>query len=148
MKIIIPAFQNGELIPQKHTCDGENISPEIRIKEGPEGARSFVLIMDDPDSPTGTWLHWAVWNIGGNTERIEENKLPPGVVEGKNTFGSMKYGGPCPGSGEHRYFFRLYALDAMLYLQEGVSREELEESMEGHILEQAEYMGIYRRGGR
>lgn len=145
MVILTPAFKNGENIPSKYTCDGDNVNPRLEISDVPAEAKSLILIMDDPDSPSGTWLHWSVWNIDPKTTEIPENSVPQGAVEGMTGFGETGYGGPCPHSGEHRYFFRLYALDSKLDLPAGASRPELERAMDGHILAGAELMGLYRR---
>jgi len=148
MTISTPAFKNGENIPAKYTCDGDNINPLLEISGVPAGAKSLVLIMDDPDSPSGTWLHWLVWNIDPATTEIPENSVPAGAVQGATSFGDIGYGGPCPHSGEHRYFFRLYALDFGLDLPAGTERPDLERAIAGHILAQAELMGTYRRQNR
>ena len=131
---------NGK-IPEKYTCDGEEVNPPIYIEGIPVDAESLVLIMDDPDAPVGTFDHWIVWNIEpGN---IEENSVPG--VQGKNSFGKTAYGGPCPPSGEHRYFFKLYALDTKLDLPEGSDKEAVEKAMEGHVVEMGELIGLYSR---
>lgn len=144
MKITSPAFQNNQRIPAQYTCDGENVNPPLTITDVPTGAKSLVLIMDDPDSPTGTWDHWIVFNIPVATTEILEGQEPAGV-QGKTSFGEVGYGGPCPGSGEHRYFFKFYALDRQLDLQEGASKKEVEQAMEGHIVEQEKLVGKYER---
>ncbi len=141
MKISSEAFGSGERIPEKYTCDGQDISPPLRIDGLPDGTESVALIVDDPDAPMGTWTHWVVWGMEGGD--IEEDSVPG--KQGLNDFKKTDYGGPCPPSGEHRYFFRAYALDMGLDLDEGASREEVEEAMEGHILEEAELMGVYSR---
>jgi len=145
MTISTPAFKNGENIPSKYTCDGENVSPLLKISGVPTEAKSLVLIMDDPDSPSGTWLHWSVWNISPKTTEIPENSAPTGAIEGTTSFGKVGYGGPCPRSGEHRYFFRLYALDCELNLSAGAERSQLEHAMAGHVLTETELMGRFRR---
>ena len=144
MKIASPAFQNSQTIPAKYTCDGEDTSPPLQLSDVPVGAKSLVLIMDDPDSPTGTWDHWVAFNIPFATTEFLEGSKSPGL-SGKNTFETLGYGGPCPGSGEHRYFFKLYALDTQLDLKEGANKTEIEQAMKGHIIEQAEFMGRYSR---
>ncbi|MFZ5365041.1 MAG: YbhB/YbcL family Raf kinase inhibitor-like protein [Patescibacteria group bacterium] len=143
MQIQSPSFSQDRPIPSKFTCDGENINPELLIADVPENALSLALIFDDPDSPSGTWTHWTVWNIDPKISSIAENSIPG--IEGVTSFGDVKYGGPCPGSGEHRYVFKLYALDAKLELESGADVNALLKSMEGHILEQAEVMGVYAR---
>jgi Raf kinase inhibitor-like YbhB/YbcL family protein len=139
------AFEPGGLIPSKYTCDAENISPPLSILGIPKKAESLVLIVDDPDAPAGTWNHWLVWNITPSVESIMENGIPEGGVQGKNDFGNDEYGGPCPPSGTHRYFFRLYALDEKLNLESSSSREQLDFAMEGHILKETSLMGKYSR---
>lgn len=145
MLLTSPAFRHHQPIPPRFTCDGENIVPELDIDEIPVEARSLVIIIDDPDSPMRTWLHWSVWNIDPTTKAIHEGHLPSGAREGMTSFGSVGYGGPCPGQGEHRYFFRLYALDNVLNLQSGANRHGLESTMRGHEIDQTELMGTYKR---
>lgn len=143
MNLSSPAFQNNGKIPVKYTCDGENINPPLIISDIPNKTKSLVLIVDDPDAPMGTWLHWTVFNIDPKTKEISENSIPSGALEGITDFGSIGYGGPCPPSGTHRYFFKLYALDIKLDLSSGVSKEEIEKAIEGHILDKAELIGLY-----
>ena len=145
MKISSPSFNNNENIPAKFTCDGENINPALNISDLPDTTQSLVLIVDDPDSPSGTWIHWAVFNIDPTATQIAENSVPAGGTEIITTFGESGYGGPCPGSGKHRYFFKIYALDTKLELDEKISAEDLGAAMEGHILEYAELVGNYER---
>jgi Raf kinase inhibitor-like YbhB/YbcL family protein len=145
MKISSPAFENNSKIPSKFTCDGENANPPLKIEDVPSGTKSLVLIVDDPDAPGGTFLHWLVWNIPPQTTLIEENSLPQGAVQGGNDFGKENYGGPCPPSGTHRYFFKLYALDKNLNLPKGSSLKEVEKEMEVHILDQAQLIGLYQK---
>lgn len=150
MKLESPTFEHEGSIPSTYTCDGENINPPLKISDVPLEAKSLVLIMDDPDvpkslRPDGMWDHWLIWNIPPETKEIAEGEEPSGVI-GKNTGGKFGYQGPCPPDREHRYFFKLYALDAMLDLPaETTSKADLEKVMEGHILEQAELMGRYNR---
>jgi len=144
MNLTSAAFASNELIPSKYTCDGQDISPPLAISDIPEGAKSLVLIMDDPDAPIGIWNHWIVFNIPILTLAIAEGQNPQGVL-GKSSGGKNAYEGPCPPDKEHRYFFKLYALDKMLNLPEGSTKAEVEKAMEGHILEQAELMGRYER---
>lgn len=145
MNLISPAFSHNSSMPAKYTCDGENISPALEFGEVSEETRSLVLIMDDPDAPGGSWLHWTLWNISPATLMIEDGAVPEGAVEGTTSFGKTGYGGPCPPSGEHRYVFHAYALDGELSLGAGANREELESAMAGHIIAQAELIGLYRR---
>lgn len=136
------AFENGGSIPAKYTCDGDDVNPPLKIEGVPEGAQSLVLIVDDPDAPMGTWDHWIVWNISPTGE-IEENIVPG--VEGLNDFNKHSYGGPCPPSGTHRYFFKVYALDVKLDLSSDSSKKDVEKAMEGHILGKGEIVGRYKR---
>ena len=145
MQLTSPAFQNGGKIPSKYACDGENVNPRLDIVSVPDGAKSLVLIVDDPDSPSGNWLHWSVWNIDPKIKFIEEGKMPTGASEGVTDFRSVGYGGPCPGQGAHRYQFTIYALDNVLDLPTGAKRDELEAAMAGYIIEQAKLVGIYKR---
>jgi Raf kinase inhibitor-like YbhB/YbcL family protein len=138
-----PDFQRGMLIPGKYGFHQQNISPELRVANAPGNTRSLVLIVDDPDAPAGLWTHWLVWNLPPNTTSIPEGKLPSGVVQGKNSFGNVRYDGPAPPSGTHRYFFHIYALDTTLSLPEGSNRAALEEAMKGHIVGSGETFGVY-----
>lgn len=147
MKLTSPAFKNNEKIQSKYTCDGENINPPLTISNVPQGAKSLVLIMDDPDAvkPAGkVWDHWIVWNIPPDTKEIAAGQEPLGV-HGKGTSGNLKYKGPCPPDAEHRYYFKLFALDAQLELSEGATKEEVEKAMERHIIAKSELMGRYER---
>ena len=143
------AFVEGEPIPNKYTCDGEDISPPLQWRDPPGGTRSFALIADDPDAPVGTWVHWVLFNIPATTTALVEDAspgaLPAGSSEGVNDFGDLDYGGPCPPSGTHRYYFRLYALDTALGLAAGATRYQVDLAMSGRILAQAELMGTYAR---
>lgn len=144
------AFNDGESIPKKYTCDGEDISPQLSWDNVPEGTQSFALISDDPDAPMGTWVHWVIYNIPADKSELQENfptdaELSDGTLNGKNSWPRLGYGGPCPPSGTHRYYFKLYALDTRLDLESGATKEQLLSAMEGHILDQAEYMGTYSR---
>ena len=143
MKITSPEFENDGFIPSKFTCDGEDVSPALAIEEVPSEAKSLALVVDDPDAPVGTWVHWVVYNMPV-VSRIDEGAVPGS--QGSNDFGKRDYGGPCPPSGAHRYFFKLYALDTDLDLAEGVDKHTLENAMEGHILDKAELVGLYERG--
>ncbi|MBI4272891.1 YbhB/YbcL family Raf kinase inhibitor-like protein [Candidatus Uhrbacteria bacterium] len=149
MKISSTAFAHNASIPAKYTCDGSDINPPLQFSDIPPEAKSLVLLMDDPDVPKsvrtdGMWDHWIVWNIPPTTTLIAEGKAPAGTI-GKSSFGEQSYGGPCPPDREHRYFFKLYALDTMLDLPAGSSKTEVEKVMEGHILVQAILMGRYNR---
>ena len=155
MKLTSSEFENNALIPSKYTCDGEQDSPRLKIEDVPEGTKSLVLIMDDPDIPQevkqargiNVFDHWVLFNIDPNTKEIDTNQVPG--VQGSNSAGENKYIGPCPPKQYqptmHRYFFKLYALDIQLDLQEGSTKTEVEKAMEGHILEQTELIGKYER---
>jgi len=142
LRITSPAFENKGSIPSKYTCDGRNVNPPLRIEDMPKETQSLVLIVDDPDAPAGTFDHWIVWNIPP-TERIEENSVPG--TEGLNDLRKHSYGGPCPPSGTHRYFFKVYALDTKLSLNPNSRKRDLEKAMTGHILAKGELIGLYRR---
>lgn len=144
MKLTSSDFEHMEKIPTKFTGDGQDINPNLEISEIPENAQSLVLIIDDPDAPMGTWVHWLVWDISPKTNLISENSAPENSMQGKNSWGRNDYGGPMPPSGSHRYFFKLYALDIKLDLSEGTSAEELKRAMQEHILNKAELVGLYR----
>jgi len=145
LKIRSPAFEHNGFIPSKYTCDGQDVSPQLNIEGIPSEAKSLVLIVDDPDAPMGTWVHWVVWNIPvtSRTSRIEEASVPG--VEGINDFGKHSYGGPCPPSGTHRYFFKVYALDTMLELDPSSKKADVERAMQGHVLAKEELIGLYKR---
>ena len=136
------AFINNGPIPTRYTCDGEDVNPPLSIQGIPQGTQSLALTVDDPDAPIGTWDHWIVWNISPSDE-IEENAVPG--AEGINDFRKHSYGGPCPPSGTHRYFFRVYALDTKLNLSLNSRKKDLEKAMQGHILAKGETVGHYSR---
>ncbi len=144
MELKSSAFENGGRIPALYTCDGDDISPPLQITGVPQEAESLALVMDDPDAPEGTFDHWIVWNIPADTTAVPEGKEPKGVV-GRNGFGNLGYGGPCPPRGTHSYRFKLYALDAALDLTPGSSKKRLEKAMRGHILAEALLEGRYSR---
>jgi Raf kinase inhibitor-like YbhB/YbcL family protein len=149
-EILSSEFASEEPIPVQFTCDGENISPPLRWSDPPEGTQSFALINDDPDAPGRTWVHWVLYNIPAEARELPEaipaeDELADGSLHGINDFGRLDYGGPCPPGGTHRYFFKLYALDVMLEFEPGVDKAGLLESMEGHVLAEAEWMGTYSR---
>ncbi len=139
------AFAEGKAIPSRYTCEGRNISPPLSFVTVPAGTRSLALIVDDPDAPAGTWVHWVVWNIPPDAHRVAEGGLPPGAREGVNDFRRNSYGGPCPPSGTHRYYFRVYALDTTLDLSPSSNRAALEKAINGHVLASGQLMGTYRR---
>jgi Raf kinase inhibitor-like YbhB/YbcL family protein len=145
LMISSPAFENNGLIPEEYTCEGRNVNPRLVIGNIPPGTKSFALIVDDPDAPMGTWVHWVVWNIPPETREIRENSLPAGANQGLNDFRKHEYGGPCPPSGTHRYFFKLYALDALLDLPHNTTKTGLEKAMTGHVIEHSGVVGLYKR---
>ena len=144
------AFGPGEPIPRQYTCDGEDMSPLLQWGEPPEGTQSFALIADDPDAPVGTWVHWVLYDLPAEARGLPEAvppdaELPDGSRQGKNSWRRLGYGGPCPPGGTHRYFFKLYALDSTLGLSAGANKERVLKAMEGHVLAEAELMGVYTR---
>ena len=145
------AFKEGEIIPRKYTCQGQDISPQLRWKDIPEGSKSFTLIMDDPDAPGGIFTHWVIFNLPTNSQYLQEAilstiQLPSRAVQGRNDFGKVGYGGPCPPPGKpHHYRFNLYALDMFLDLGTGSSRNQVLNAATGHILAQCRLTGIYQR---
>jgi len=144
MTISSLAFKDKGAIPQKYSCEGDNISPPLTIGGIPRGAKSLVLILDDPDSAYGNFLHWIVWNINPQkVTKITSNQLPQGAVTGVNDFGRRRYDGPCPQKGKHRYYFTVYALDTKLDLDIYASRSDLQTIIKGHVLDQASLMGTY-----
>lgn len=143
MKLTSPAFKDGSNMPSKFTCEGEDINPELLIENIPDKTKSLALIVDDPDAPMKTWIHWVVYDMPP-VNRIAENSIPG--KQGINDFRRKNWGGPCPPSGTHRYYFKIYALDKMLLLDEGVNKATLEKAMEGHTLAKAELVGLYKRG--
>lgn len=146
MKITSEEFENYEYIPPEYTCDGDNVNPPLEIHDVPSNTESLALIMDDPDAPSGTFIHWLVWNIPSETKELNSNDSSPlNAVCGTTSSKIIGYVGPCPPSGEHRYFFKLYALDIMLFLSEGADRNDLEKAMQGHIINKAELVGLYCR---
>ncbi len=152
MELRSSAFTAGGNIPSRHTCDGEDLSPPLSWDVPPANARSFALICDDPDAPGGDWVHWVPYNLPEAARSLEQGTpargdLPNGARQGRNDFGRLGYGGPCPPRGPAlRYFFRLYALDVVLTLAAGATKKQLLSAMQGHILAQAELMGRYQRG--
>jgi len=150
MTLTSPAFKEGGKIPSKYTCEGENVSPELNISGVPHNAKTLVLIMDDPDVPEfirkeKMYDHWVVFNIPPSTTRIPENSQPHGTP-GKNTAGGLNYVGPCPPDREHRYFFKLFALDCdLVSLPKGASKKDVEQAMQGHIIAKAQLLGLYEK---
>jgi Raf kinase inhibitor-like YbhB/YbcL family protein len=151
MTISSPSFSNGGDIAKKFTCDGDDVSPQLAWTEPPAGTKTFALLSDDPDAPVGNWNHWAIWNLPANLRGLPEGvpknaRLPDGSEQGMNDFHKPGYDGPCPPAGKpHRYYFKLFALDAKLTLKSEGGKAELEAAMKGHILAQAEWMGRYKR---
>lgn len=148
--ITSPVFKEGEMIPRKYTCDGQNISPRLKWESTPAQAKSLALVVDDPDAPMGTWVHWVIFNIPASSLEFPENvptkdSFPDGAIQGKNDSKTIGYDGPCPPGGTHRYYFKLYALDTTLKLSPGITKPELLKAMEGHIVAQAQLMGRYSR---
>ncbi|MBV6441117.1 MAG: YbhB/YbcL family Raf kinase inhibitor-like protein [Haliscomenobacteraceae bacterium CHB4] len=142
LSVTSTAFAEGEYIPAKYTCDGININPPLDVEGIPSETQSLALIVDDPDAPMGTWVHWVVWNIPVS-KHIAENHIPG--EEGMNDFHQLHYGGPCPPGGTHRYFFKIYALDTTLKLPSGTNKTQLENAMHGHIVGYGALMGLYSR---
>jgi Raf kinase inhibitor-like YbhB/YbcL family protein len=144
-RISSPAFENNGAIPSRYTCDNIDVNPPLLIENVPSTAKSLVLIVDDPDAPGRTWVHWAVWNIDPGVSEIKENSVPKGGMEGINDFRKHAYGGPCPPSGTHRYFFKLYALDRTLDIASHSEKTHVEKAMNGHVVARTQIMGKYRR---
>jgi len=145
-----PAFENKGKIPSKFTCKGEDVSPPLEWKDAPTGVVSYALIMDDPDAPVGTWIHWVIFNIPGLATSLGEGIEPgqdvlDGAIQGKSSWGRNQYNGPCPPAGEHRYFFKLYALDIELNLKGNASKADVIQAIQGHTLGMAELMGVFSR---
>lgn len=145
MAVTSPAFANNGEIPAKYGCSGSNISPPLAIAGVPPGTKALALVVEDPDAPRGLFTHWVVWNIPPSSATVNEGQPPAAGVEGKNSYGNAGYGTPCPPSGEHRYFFNVYALDGVLNLPPSTGRQQLEAAMKGHIVAQAQLVGRYRK---
>jgi Raf kinase inhibitor-like YbhB/YbcL family protein len=150
IKITSSAFSEGDMIPKRYTCDSEDVSPDLAWSGIPQGTKSIALICDDPDAPMGTWVHWVLFNLPAESTELpaaipSDKTLSNGAVHGKNDFGRLGYGGPCPPGGTHRYYFKLYALDTQLNLASGITKNQLLDAMEGHILAQGQLMGKYKR---
>jgi Raf kinase inhibitor-like YbhB/YbcL family protein len=146
LKVTSSAFPDGGKIPKKYTCDNSNVSPPLRIENLPKAVKSLALIVDDPDAPGRTWTHWLLWNIDPKVTEIRENSVPQNAIQGTSDFGSARYGGPCPPSGVHRYYFQAYALDAALSLPSSAKKTAVEKAMAGHIIAKGSLMGTYSRG--
>lgn len=152
IQVASPAFGDGEMIPKQYTCDGADVSPPLQFSEVPAEAKSLVLICDDPDAPVGTWTHWVLFNLPPDAKSVAEKvpasaTLATGALHGQNSWGSRKigYGGPCPPSGTHRYYFKVYALNIKLDLPSGTTKKHLLKAMKGHVIGQGELMGTYKR---
>lgn len=146
MKITSPVFEHEQRIPAKYSCDGENVNPPLVFEDIPETAKSLVLIVDDPDAPGKTWVHWVLFNMSPNIAFINENSKPGNAAVGLNDFGKNEYGGPCPPSGTHRYFFKLYALSKKLDdMPEFTDKEMLTEAMNTHVIDSSELIGTYSK---
>ncbi len=142
LNVTSSAFGDKKFIPSRYSCDGENINPPLNIGNIPEKTRSLAMVIDDPDAPLRTWVHWVIWNIPPSG-KIQERSAPG--IQGLNDFGENHYGGPCPPSGTHRYFFKVYALDAVLELDPSARKEDLEKAMSEHIIAFGELTGLYKR---
>jgi len=152
MELRSAAFQPGQPIPARYTCDGQDMSPPLAWAAAPASTQSLALIADDPDAPVGTWVHWVVWNIPANARTLEENipktaSPPSGARQGTTDFGRVGYGGPCPPTGTHRYRFTLYALPQKLDIPPGTDKKNLQAAMEGAILDQYTLVGLYKKTG-
>lgn len=150
IKIESRDFKEGESIPSKYTCEGLNVSPQLSWTCETEGVKTYVLIVEDPDAPGGIFTHWIVYNIPSRVNSLMENStpaknVPDEILMGVNDFGRIGYGGPCPPSGSHRYFFRIYGLDTAVHLDSGATKREVTKKMEGHIIARGELMGTYRK---
>ena len=150
MKLFCPSFAHNQMMPSRFTCDGQDISPPLNWENVPPETKSFALIMDDPDAPLGTWVHWIIFNIPASKNHLEEkikkeSNLSGGVKQGRNSWKQIGYGGPCPPSGTHRYFFKFFALDKELDLEAGITKKNLLDAMQGHILDSQEMIGLYQR---
>jgi len=142
LKLISTVFSHNGHIPPQYTCEGKNINPPLKVENVPDGTKTLALIVEDPDAPKGVFDHWIMWNISPNEAIAEGSNVG---ISGTNSFGKLGYGGPCPPSGEHRYFFRVFALDDELNILAGSTKEELLDAMKGHILASAELMGVYQK---
>ena len=142
-----PSFIHNASIPKQYTCNGENISPALKWSGAPAGTQSYVLIVDDPDAPMGTWVHWLLFNVPATLNHLDEaTQTPASAISGKNSWDQQGYGGPCPPSGTHRYFFKLYALDSKLTVNSSVNKQDILNAMQNHILDSSELIGLYKQG--
>jgi Raf kinase inhibitor-like YbhB/YbcL family protein len=145
MKLNTTAFTEGGPIPKKYARDGSNVNPPLHLEDIPDRAKSLALIVDDPDAPSGTFNHWLLYNLDPKTRDIKENSVPVIATQGRNDYGETEYGGPQPPSGEHRYFFKAFALDTVLDVPRGAKRPDLEKAMQGHVLDEATLMGRFAK---
>lgn len=145
MQLTSPVFKNNGFIPSKYTCDGENISPPLSVAGIPSKTKSLALIVDDPDSPSGTWTHWLIWNINANITEIPENFFSSDSIEGTTSWGKPGYSGPCPHSGTHRYFFKIFALDSKLNIPSSSLVSDFLEASQNHIIDQDQIIGRYSK---
>lgn len=146
MQLLSPDFNDGMFIPRKFTCEGENVSPNFLINgKAPEGATCYALVMEDADAPMGTFVHWILWNMPFTTTEFSSLDLPPSVMEGTNSAEKVGYIGPCPPSGTHRYFFKLYALNTSLDLESGATVEDFSQAINSHIVAETELVGLYSK---
>ena len=145
MKLTSPAFENNQMIPEQYTCDGNNVNPPLTISDTPANAQSLVLIVSDLDAPAGIFQHWIVYNIAPETTFIGRDSVPEGAIQIKNDFGYLNYGPPCPGTGTHRYFFKIFALDQKLDLPADSKLRDLAGKINGHTLDSGELIGLYKR---
>ena len=145
LKISSPAFENDGEIPKKHTCNGANVNPPLKIENVPSNTKSLAFVFDDIDVPRGTYVHWILWNIDPRLREIKENSVPEGALQGVNDFKKRNYGGPCPPGRAHKYIFKIYALDTLLHLNHNSTNKDLERAMEAHIISRAQLTGVYKR---
>ena len=145
LKITSPEFENNGIIPDKYTCNGMGVNPPLKIEGIPINAETLALIVDDPDAPMGAWDHWILWNIPAKIDEIREASVPEGALQGGNGWVRKDYGAPCPPNGTHRYFFKIYALDTKLELNTESNKKDVENAMEGHVIEKAELIGLFKK---
>lgn len=138
-------FAHNENIPSEYTCDGQDLAPLLTVSQVPANTKSLVLIVDDPDAPIKTWVHWLVYNLPADTRTIDAKNLPPEAKQGMTDFGRIGWGGPCPPSGTHRYFFKLYAIDTIIDMPAGIDKVQLENAISNHTIEKTELVGLYQR---
>ncbi len=145
LKVSSPAFEDNGPIPSQYTCDGVNINPPLKIENVPREVKSLALVFDDTDGPRGSYVHWILWNIDPGVKEIQENSVPHGAIQGTNDFKKQNYGGPCPPRRGHKYVFKIYALDSLLTLSPNATKKDLEKAVEGHVMAQAQWEGVYKR---